>query len=397
MRTLRPVTADELPALLVQMMLAFRAEPVSLEAAEARVPTMDPARTLGMFEDGRLIGTARSEALPLTVPGGRLPAAGIAAVSVLPTHRRQGVMAAMLRRQLDDARLRGEPVAVLFASEGAIYGGYGFGVATYETHVRVARHRSAFRAPASVARLRLAGFADALDEMLAIIDRAVPSLPGAVRRSDAWWRAVAASPPPDGVPWEVVLRAEGDGFVAYERVLDLAMPSLDGGSLRVHWLFAETPAAHAALWRYCLDVDLMDEVTAHARPVDEPLRHLLADPRALETRVWDGLWLRLLDAETALAGRAYAPGQAVRLALADELCPWNAGVYEVGEGGCRRVHAEPDLALPADALAACYLGGSRFTTLARAGRIDERRPGAAVRADRLFAAAAGAPWAPFHF
>jgi predicted acetyltransferase len=396
-RTLRPVTAEELPAVLGLMMLAFRAEASPAARAEARAASMDPSHTLGVFEDGRPVATARSEPLPLTVPGGRLPAAGVSQVAVLPTHRRQGILREIVRRQLDDARAAGQAVAVLFASEGAIYGRYGFGVATYEAHVRVARRRNAFRTPASVAGLRLAGFAEAVDEMLAIVDRVVPSVPGALRRPDGWWRHAAASPPPGGVPWEVVLRAEGDGFVAYDRALDFAIPSLDGGSLRVHWLFAETPEAHAALWRYCLDVDLMDEVTAWARPVDEPLRHLLADPRGLESSVWDALWLRLVDAEAALGGRTYGPGEPVRLSVEDELCPWNAGTYEVSsEAGCRRVSAAPDLVLPTDGLAACYLGGNRFTTLARAGRVEERRPGAAERADRLFAAPR-APWCPFHF
>jgi predicted acetyltransferase len=132
--------------------------------------------------------------------------------------------------------------------------------------------------------------------------------------------------------------------------------------------------------------------------VDEPLRHLLADPRAMETTVWDGLWLRLVDVEAALGGRSYAgPADPVRLAVADRLCPWNAGTYEVSGEGCRRASgARADLALGVEALGACYLGGNRFTTLVAAGRVEERTPGAAARADVLFAPGR-APWAPFHF
>jgi predicted acetyltransferase len=396
MRTLRPLTADELPGFLTRTTQAFTGIPPPADAVAARAPSIELDRTLAAFEDGLLVGGARAESMTLTVPGGRVAACGIAGIAVVPTHRRRGILTDLMRRQLADVRERGEPAAVLFTSEGPIYGRYGFGVATYEADARVARHRGAFREPVDLAGLRQAGFTDAIDEMLAIVDRVVPGLPGAVRRPDAWWRYAAASPPPDGIPWEVVLRAEGDGFVVYERHLDRSIPSLEGGSLRVNWLFAETPAAYAALWRHCLDVDLMDEVRSRHRSVDEPLRHVLADPRALESTVWDGLWLRLVDVEAALGARTYAPGEPLRLAVEDGFCPWNDGTYEVGEGARGRVAAGPDLRLASDALAACFLGGNRFTTLALAGRVVELRPGAAERADRLFAAPRP-PWCPFHF
>lgn len=397
MRTLRPVTDEELPGYVAQASLVFDSDPMPREAAEARAAAIERERTLAVFEDGAMVGTAGIDSALLAVPGGRLPAAAIGRITVAPTHRRRGILTDIMRRQLLDVRERGEPVAALFASEGAIYGRFGFGVATYESHLRIARHRSAFRVPVSPGGLRLVTLAEALETVLAVVDRAVEAQPGAIRRSDALWRYYAgAAQPPGDTPVQLVVRAENDGFVAYQRSVHLSIPSLAGGSLRVMWLLAGNPEAYAALWRYCLDVDLVDEVVAPSRSVDEPLRHLLVDPRALETSVWDGLWLRLVDVERALSGRVYTAGGQVRIGVDDALCPWNAGTYEVGDDGARRVAAEPDLALTADALAACYLGGNRFTTLVRAGRIEERRPGTAARADRLFASPL-APWCPFHF
>jgi predicted acetyltransferase len=311
---------------------------------------------------------------------------------VLPTHRRRGIMTAMLRRLVDEAHERGDPIAALFASEAAIYGRYGFGPATYEADARIARHRGDFRAPADVAGLRIVPWAAATGVMREIAERVARSQPGFVMRSDAWWHYLATSPPPRGVPWQAVVRAERDGFVAYESHVEFPV----SGSIQVNWLLAETPEAYAALWRFCLDVDLTDEVRARWRPTDDPLRHLLADPRALEATVSDGLWLLLLDVEAALDARTYAPAAPVRIRVSDDFCPWNTGTYEVGDGGCRPVVAEPDLVLAADALGACYLGGNRFATLVRAGRAEERTPGAAGRADVLFAVEQ-APWCPFHF
>lgn len=392
MTVLRPVTAEELPRHLAQASAAFWTQPDPPDLLAARVAVAATHHNLGAFEDGELVGTASVEPLSLTVPGGEVAAAGIGRVTVLPTHRRRGIMTAMLRRLLDEAHDRGDPVAALFASEGAIYGRYGFGVASYEATARIARHRGGFRAPADVAGLRLLPWPDGVAAMRMVVERVSASQPGAIRRGDAWWRHVATSPPPRGVPWQAVVRAQGDGCAAYERQVEFGV----GGSLQVNWLFAETPEAYAALWRYCLDVDLMDEVHARWRPPDEPLRHLLADPRAVETTVSDGLWLRLLDVEAGLAARTYAPAVPVRLQVRDDFCPWNTGTYEVGDGRCRRVTAEPDLVLAADALGACSLGGNRFATLALAGMVEERTPGAAARADQLFAADR-APWCPFHF
>jgi predicted acetyltransferase len=389
---LRFVTAEELPGYLAQAGSAFWSRPEPADELAARAAVVATQHNLGAFDDGQLVGTAGVEPLSLTVPGGHVATAGIGRITVLPTHRRRGIMTAMLRRIVDEARERGDPIAALYASEGAIYGRYGFGVATYETTARIARHRGAFRAPADVSGLRIVPWAAANGVMREIAERVTRSQPGAILRSDGWWHYLATSPPPRGVPWQAVVRAERDGFVAYESHVEFGV----GGSIRVNWLFAETPEAYASLWRFCLDVDLTDEVRARWRPVDEPLRHVLADPRALEATVSDGLWLLLLDVEAALAARTYAPGAPVRVHVHDDFCPWNTGTYEVGDGGCRRVAAEPELVLAADALGACYLGGSRFGTLVRAGRVEERTPGAADRADALFAVA-HAPWCPFHF
>src|SRR5207302_9785149 len=97
------------------------------------------------------------------------------------------------------------------------------------------------------------------------------------------------------------------------------------GALRLEMLVAATAEAYAALWRHLLDVDLMARVSAEMRPVDEPLRFLLADSRQPKTRIEDGIWLRLVDVPTALAGRRYAAEGRLTLRVRDALCPWNDG------------------------------------------------------------------------
>src|SRR5215472_16237046 len=156
MTEIRRVRVEELPAVAAQTSAIFTGRRLPDEDVEARLRVWEPDRTLGAFEDGSLVATAATIPLPLTLPGGRrIPAAGISRVTVLPTHRRRGLLTEMLRRQIDEAREQGELVAGLFASEGGIYGRFGFGVATLEADLRVARGRSAFREEVDVAGLRL--------------------------------------------------------------------------------------------------------------------------------------------------------------------------------------------------------------------------------------------------
>ena len=182
-----------------------------------------------------------------------------------------------------------------------------------------------------------------------------------------------------------------DGYVRY-RTKD--------GTLIVMELMSVTDAAHAALWRFSFDVDLMASTEAWARPVDDPLPWMLADPRRLKRTPMDGLWVRLVDVPGALSGRTYSVSGRVVLGVRDSFCAWNEGRYEL-EGGpegarCRPTDAEPDVELSAADLAATYLGAVSFTTMSHAGRVEERTAGALRLADAMFATELK-PWCPFSF
>jgi predicted acetyltransferase len=189
------------------------------------------------------------------------------------------------------------------------------------------------------------------------------------------------------------------GFAIYRIKMDWDA-SGPNGTLRLEMLIAASAEAYAALWRHVLDVDLMARVSAEMRPVDEPLRFLLADSRQPKTRIEDGVWLRLVDVAAALAGRRYAVDDRLALHVRDAFCPWNDRQVELvgGPAGaeCRPRTGAPDLALDVADLGALYLGGNRFRTLADAGRVEERQPGAIARADAMFATER-APWCPSHF
>ena len=388
------------------MRRAFGASLPTDEELVAARETTEFDRTLAFFDGKEMVATAGIFSYQMTVPGGSLACGGVTRVSVLSTHRRRGLLTAMMRRQLDDMHERGEPLAALYASEAPIYGRFGYGLGTYQAAVEIERPRAVFAKPVTGSgRLDMVDLPTAVRAFTRVWEDARLDQPGMLRFDERWMRYQLTDLElhrEGASPHYRVLYQTGDnpfGFAIYRIKMDWDA-SGPNGTLRLEMLIASTAEAYAALWRHVLDVDLMARVAAEMRPVDEPLRFLLADSRQPKTRVEDGLWLRLVDVAAALEGRRYAVEGRLLLRVRDVFCPWNAGQHELvgGPGGaeCKAASGTPDLALDAADLAALYLGANRFRTLFDAGRVEELRPGAIARADAMFATDR-APWCPSHF
>lgn len=362
-------------------------------------------RVLVARDRGRIVGQAASHALRMSVPGGALrTVAGVAWVAVLPTHRRRGILRALMRPLLEGMRERGEAVAALWASEPAIYGRFGFGLASRELCLRLPRGAALAHAPGRAHELRLATPADCLDLTEAIHAARVPERPGMIARERAWGGR-PLDDPPEALEGHGPLRAviaERDGrargFARY--AVRPAPTDGAGATVRVEALHACDPSAHADLWRYLLDLDLTDVVVAPGRPVDDPLLEMLADPRGARPAVADALYVRLVDAAAALAGRRYALPVDVVIDLRDEACPWNTGRLRLSGDAtgavCAPTRAPADIGLSAVELGAAHLGGTSLRALAGAGRVEELRPGAVAAASLAFAHDP-APWCAMHF
>lgn len=366
-----------------------------------RMASWSAGHSWGAFDGDRLVGHARALALETTVPGGaRLPTAGVTSVGVLPTHTRRGLLRAMLDGLLGDARRRGAVLASLRASAGTIYGRFGFGVAGWCATYELPGGAALRGTPESGHRVRLLEPEEVRATIPPLHDRVGVHHVGAVGRLAHWWdNGLGDLDDPDRslMRWVLVsVDAEGrtDGYA------DLAMEdhpgrggAADGRRLAVNALFAGDHGAYRALWRHILDIDLVGTVVAVRRPVDEPLRAMLRDPRALRTvEVIDEQWLRLLDVEAALGARRYAPvGASVVVEVDDPLLPANGGRFRIGPDRAARSTDEVELRLGVEELGALYLGGTRAAELVAAGRIGELRTGAVAALDALLAVPA-APW-----
>jgi predicted acetyltransferase len=372
------------------------------EHVERFAPLLPPERAYAAWSDGRVVGGAASFLLTLTVPRGRrIAAAGVTLVGVLPTHRRRGILLAMMRSQLDACHAAGESVAFLWASEDAIYGRFGYGVASFSAEIDLPRHRAAYEREFSSAGYSASTppLSEARTAVASIWEHVAGETPGMFARTPAWWQIRALGDP----AWQRAGRGEKQCVVldrggrpsayALYRLTATFERGIQTGAVDVVEAMGETPEATAAVWRFLLDIDWMARVRASLLPLDHPLLLLLEEPRQLRFSVRDGLWIRLVDVGRALAARQYGPADAVTIDVMDEFCPWNRDRWRVSSASVARTNADPDLRCDVSALGSVYLGGFTWRQLARALRVEELRKGAIARADALFVVD-GAPWCP---
>jgi predicted acetyltransferase len=371
------------------------------EMSERFARLLPPERMHAAWDGDEIVGGAGAFAFELSVPGGSARCAGTTVVGVAPTHRRRGILRAMMRAHLDDARERGDAVAALWASEETIYGRFGYGRAAFSGEVDVPKQHSAFRVPvATRGEVRLVDAATMLELAPPLWDALARERPGVFSRTAAWWEHRRLADPPErrrgGGPKRFVVLDLGDrpaGYAIYRHRMDWSGAGLPSGQIAVVEAVAPGVEATAALWRYLLDIDWVASVGAEMLPPDHPLAFLLAEPRTMRYRVSDGLWVRLIDVGAALAARTYGGEAELVLEVRDEFCPWNDGRWRLAGRECERTTAPADVALDVADLAAAYLGGIPFAALAQAGTIAERRPGALASADALFRHPLH-PWCP---
>jgi predicted acetyltransferase len=404
-RVLRP---DQWELYYERLERAFGGPPEPAEERDLWRRIVDFERMLAVWDDGELVGTAGAFSFRMTLPGGAVAAVpGVTMVSVQPTHRRRGVLTAMMRRQLDDFRERGEPLAVLTASEPAIYGRFGYGVASRQLRGTVDTTRVAFHAPAGAdrVRFRLVPPAEAVEVCERVYAQVVPHRPGMLARQPGWEREPVLDPPGsrEGAGPLLCVLAEVDGEVrGYARYATQAgwAPTGPQGTVRLRDVEALDPVTYAALWRYLSGIDLMSRITFWNRPMDDPLLQLVSDVRRCELGFRDGLHLRLVDLPAALSARTYAAPVDVVLDVEDAFCPWNSGRWRLtGDAkgaGCVRTTDAPELALSVRELGAAYLGGPSLRSMAGAGLVHELREGALAEASAAFRSDAE-PWLPHRF
>lgn len=370
----------------------------------------DKKRFLCAIDNDRFVGTSGVFTQRLSVPGGDVAAGGITFVTIVPSHRRRGLMSGMMRAMIDDCHRRGEPIAMLWAAEGAIYQRFGFGQAT--DCVNLAAETQAIRFTREWKRegqVRLLAAGEGRDLIDPIYQAARATRAGFLMRDEKWWSGVLPNKEKDKKGGEArrlaVLEVDGsaEAYAVYKTKSEWSErgPSFP---LTVEEAVGCTPRGTREIWRFLLEVDLVRTLKTWRLPSDHPIFSLVGEPRRLGITVGDGLWVRIVEVASALEARTYGidgygEGRLV-FEMADAYCPWNAGRWclEVskGRGQVTRTNDGPDLGLDANDLASMYLGRATAAELAGSGRVVELRPGGLAGADRLFPTALQ-PWCPQEF
>lgn len=376
----------------------FHSDNLSLDRWDLDQRLFEFDRCFGFTVDGRWVATCAAYTRRLTTPGGSVPIGAVTTVTVAPTHRRQGLLTAMMHHQLADLHRRQEPVAVLWASESSIYGRFGYGGAVPRLLASGRTRELTFGPWAEVGdgwveEVTKEEFAAAVPTLHA---RLLPDRPGALDRPDVFWERDLLDPPErrhgsPAVRYALYYAASGElgGYARFKVRSDWNEGLVDGEVEVVELDAADTPA-RAALWRFLLDLDLIRRLKLSGVAVDEPLQQLLADPRALVTVLTDGTYVRIIDLPRALESRRYSVALDLVVEVSDELLEHNRGTFRVvAEAGSpaqvtRVDNRLPDLSLGVRELGAIYLGGVSLAALHRAGLVVEHAPGAVAAMSLAF-------------
>jgi predicted acetyltransferase len=396
-RDLVYLTAERTDEFFAAVMRGFHSNYVADEWKPMH-KVVEPERSFGFQVDGRWISTCGAYTRTLTVPGGSVPVAAVTLVTVQPSYRRRGLLTEMMKHQLRDIHQRGnEPIALLWASEAAIYGRFGYGQAAPQVRLTGRTKTTAFRPEVDLG----AGSVGEVerDQAIPVIKRLHQALladrVGALNRDDNWWDVRWHDPESErhgASAYRFALhydhRGRPDGYVSF-RVKTNWEESDSASEVIISELDAEAGPARAALWRFVLDLDLVRRFSTHGAPLDEPLRYLVHDLRSVRAELQDGTYARLVDVPRALQARRYLTDLDVIIEVEDPLLSHNNGSVRLqagsGETSITRSRRRPDLIMNVRELSAIYLGGTPLAALARAGLVTERTKGAVQATAAAFA------------
>lgn len=404
MYDIRSITSEDSELFRHRLSLGFGMDPAGDEQEKERFGAIfDFDRTLAVFDGDDMIGTGAAISLGITVPGGaEVPMGGTSLVTVQPTHRRRGVLRALMDRHLEDVANHGEPLAGLWASESSIYGRFGYGPATFRQVSTLDTRHARFRTEPDKGVVRLVETEEAGPLMRSVYERAMPERVGMLARTRNWWQYRLLADPESrrggmSARRHVVFSEGGEatGYATYRQKQDWG-DFVAAGRVEVAELVAATDTAHTGIWHYLTNIDLFPKLEYWNTPIDDPLPAKVTDPRRVARKLVDALWVRLMDLPAALAARRYESDGVITVDVADPTRPESAGTYRLevadGEGSCERVTATADLTLDIDVLGHLFLGGGDAMAMAAAGRI-EGHPTVVLRLHRMFRTDR-APWCP---
>lgn len=379
---IRPITEEELGEFK-------RVASHSLVKNPEVFAAMDPEFTLCLFEEGKLATSYAAWPLTMRYNGAGTTVAGVTTVGTLPIYRRRGHLRRLIAAHFEQLHEQKErPIAILHASLAAIYQRYGYAVVSTQNAYNIEPRHLDFAIPKSLSGVLRELQDDEFPLLVELYRRYREDRTGYLHRGRAMWQAGVLAPPPvEGFLRKIVYLENGEplGYVIY--TLQAGTGRVPNAILTIRDLVWLTMPAYLRMWNYFRNMDLITNIVWGRVPTDDPLPHLLLEPRMLRTSSSDGLLGRIVDVEQALPRRCYDDEGTLIFDIADELCPWNQGRWKLETSSqvssISRSREEAQLVLPVSTLAMLVFGQISATEAARMERLEVCQRSALPMWDRV--------------
>jgi len=402
---IRHITPNEQEEYLKIVYTVFAMKPFQ-DYLERRKHTMEIDRCLGAFVDGKIVGANSVLTFTLSVPGGVVKAGGIIDVVVYPTHRRQGIMSKLMKKQFNEILKKDEPIAFLYSADSGTYGRFGFGIASFQESWEIHRRDTKFRKTLidydSVENIEMLSSKEISNIMPGIYELAWNERPGMIKREISRWNRLKLEMEREdisGISSYALFKKDGkpEGYVNYRTDINSTSTR---GNLMINEIISTTDEAHLNLLNFCMNIDGVNKITSNSRPLDDPITWVLEDPRKLSRKIEDQLHLRILDVPNALVSRKYNIDGEITILVEDNILDSNNTKFILKKSGdlvkCEKTNLPHDIKIDIRELSSLYLGGTSWLNLWKSKLIEAKSLEKLHLADQMFYSTRS-PWCADYF
>ena len=349
--------------------------------------------TTAAFHKGKIVATAAGFPFKMRFNGQANYTDGVTAVGTDPGFRRRGLVRELITRRLHEVHEHPEQsTAILWASMGAIYQRFGYGLGSTQANIKFDPRFAQFQFSAEPkGYVRLVEEEEGKPIIHSLYRSFIEPRTLALHRSDKMWRGAFGTKKRRS--YCAVYFNDQDhpeGYLTFGTREYSRQPEGGGPDQRLNVKDYVYQNIHAfrALWEFIRSHDLVGEVE-YSAPLDDPAFNMLLEPRVLRVSLSDAIWLRIVDVAQTLASRNYAMPSSFCFEIKEDIeCPWNIRKYLVETDGMttevNKTRRSPQFTITQNGLASLMSGNQSLTQLDRMGRATVNDRKQLVNLDTIF-------------
>ena len=385
----RSVTKEELPELTKLMQYVF-GDPEGRDQPDD--DALLPEFTTCVFQKGRLVASSGGFPFKMQLNGKGMQVDGVTAVGTMPDHRRRGLVRQLITQRLHLCYEQEKPAAILWASMGAIYQRFGYGLASQHFFYTVNPRLNQYQfQKESTGRVEFVPVKEAVPQMKEIYREFLEPRTLQIYRTKVNWD-IRSNPKNKNnfVAIHYDHNDTADGYINYS--LGPYKPPkhkvTNDQVLRIRELIHLNDAAYRGLFDYVRAHDLAEEIH-FGGAIDDIAPNLMLEPRELNIRSFDGIWLRVVDVAKILEQRGYQGSGKLSFTIhKDPECEWNVGTYDLevadGEAKVTKRAGKSDFSISIQGFASLVSGQYGLNQLVQAGRAQLHSKNVWLTANSIF-------------